>query len=392
MARRRRIKKNTAVKILIAVVVIVLIIAIALGIFYAVNPEKFNELKDKLFPTHPNSPGGEDGPAVQPTLVGTLEMTVIDIGQGDCIFLQFPDGQTMVMDAGSEFGSTNTYDQLAAHLDLRGIEGLDYVFITHSDYDHIRYMQDILEEYEVKNIYMPRVADDMSATWTKTVAAIEAETWTNEEGEQTPSSVFYTVGDFKIEGENWVMSCHSYLEEDYPNVKESSSAEIKNSVSPICFLEYADRTLVLTGDSNERNEEYLVERGVLNVDADVLKVGHHGSRTSTIQEFLDAVDCEYAIVSYGEDNEYGHPTPELMSRLQNYTDPTPDGDYNGYKYIYETAKDGNVTVYVDGNGALRIDCELTDDKDFTLNWGEAAEASAVEWLLPVRRFEVQLAA
>ena len=392
MARRRKIKKNTAVKILIAVVVIVLIIAIALGIFYAVNPEKFNELKDKLFPTHPNSPGGEDGPAVQPTLVGTLEMTVIDIGQGDCIFLQFPDGQTMVMDAGSEFGSTNTYDQLAAHLDLRGIEGLDYVFITHSDYDHIRYMQDILEEYEVKNIYMPRVADDMSATWTKTVAAIEAETWTNEEGEQTPSSVFYTVGDFKIEGENWVMSCHSYLEEDYPNVKESSSAEIKNSVSPVCFLEYADRTLVLTGDSNERNEEYLVERGVLNVDADVLKVGHHGSRTSTIQEFLDAVDCEYAIVSYGEDNEYGHPTPELMSRLQNYTDPTPDGDYNGYKYIYETAKDGNVTVYVDGNGALRVDCELTDDKDFTLNWGEAAEASAVEWLLPVRRFEVQLAA
>ena len=392
MARRRRIKKNTAVKILIAVVVIVLIIAIALGIFYAVNPEKFNELKDKLFPTHPNSPGGEDGPAVQPTLVGTLEMTVIDIGQGDCIFLQFPDGQTMVMDAGSEFGSTNTYDQLAAHLDLRGIEVLDYVFITHSDYDHIRYMQDILEEYEVKNIYMPRVADNMSKTWTKTVAAIEAETWTNEEGEQTPSSVFYTVGDFKIEGENWVMSCHSYLEEDYPNVKESSSAEIKNSVSPICFLEYADRTLVLTGDSNERNEEYLVERGVLNVDADVLKVGHHGSRTSTIQEFLDAVDCEYAIVSYGEDNEYGHPTPELMSRLQNYTDPTPDGDYNGYKYIYETAKDGNVSVYVAGNGALRIDCELTDDKDFTLNWGEAAEASAVEWLLPVRRFEVQLAA
>lgn len=392
MARRRRIKKNTAVKILIAVVVIVLIIAIALGIFYAVNPEKFNELKDKLFPTHPNSPGGEDGPAVQPTLVGTLEMTVIDIGQGDCIFLQFPDGQTMVMDAGSEFGSTNTYDQLAAHLDLRGIDNLDYVFITHSDYDHIRYMQDILEEYEVKNIYMPRVADDMSATWTKTVAAIEAETWTNEEGEQTPSSVFYTVGDFKIEGENWVMSCHSYLEEDYPNVKESSSAEIKNSVSPVCFLEYADRTLVLTGDSNERNEEYLVERGVLNVDADVLKVGHHGSRTSTIQEFLDAVDCEYAIVSYGEDNEYGHPTPELMSRLQNYADPTPDGDYNGYKYIYETAKDGNVTVYVDGNGALRIDCELTDDKDFTLNWGEVAEASAVEWLLPVRRFEVQLAA
>lgn len=385
MARRRKIKKHTARKIIIAVVVILLIVAIALGIFYAVAPEEFNALKEKLFPSEPSSPG------TQPTLEGTLEMTVIDIGQGDCIFLQFPDGQTMIMDAGSEFRSTNEYDQLTAHLTLRGIDSLDYVFITHSDYDHIRYMQDIFEDYEVKNIYMPRVADDMSATWTKTVAAIEEETWTNESGETVDSEIYYTVGDFVIQGEDWTMNCHSYLEDDYPSVKESSSAEVKNAVSPVCFLEYADRTIVLTGDSNERNEEYLLERGVLDKDADVLKVGHHGSRTSTIQEFLNAVDCEYAIVSYGEDNEYGHPTPELMSRLEDYTDVRPDNDYNGYKYIYETPKDGNVSVFVDGNGTLRIDCELTDDKDFTLNWGEVA-ASAAEWLLPSRRYEVGLAA
>ena len=383
MARRRKIKKHTASKIIIAVVVILLIVAIALGIFYAVAPDKFKEFVNRLFP--------EQDPPTQPTLEGTLEMTVIDIGQGDCIFLQFPDGQTMIMDAGSEFGSTNEYDQLTAHLTLRGIDSLDYVFITHSDYDHIRYMQDIFEDYEVKNIYMPRVADDMSATWTKTVAAIEEETWTNESGETVDSEIYYTVGDFVIQGEDWTMNCHSYLEDDYPSVKESSSAEVKNAVSPVCFLEYADRTIVLTGDSNERNEEYLLERGVLDKDADVLKVGHHGSRTSTIQGFLNAVDCEYAIVSYGEDNEYGHPTPELMSRLEDYMDVRPDNDYNGYKYVYETPKDGNVSVFVDGNGTLRIDCELTDDKDFTLNWGEVA-ASAADWLLPSRRYEVGLAA
>ena len=385
MARRRKIKKHTASKIIIAVVVILLIVAIALGIFYAVAPEEFNALKEKLFPSEPSSPG------IQPTLEGTLEMTVIDIGQGDCIFLQFPDGQTMIMDAGSEFGSTNEYDQLTAHLTLRGIDSLDYVFITHSDYDHIRYMQDIFEDYEVKNIYMPRVADDMSATWTKTVAAIEKETWTNESGETVDSEIYYTVGDFVIQGEDWTMNCHSYLEDDYPSVKESSSAEVKNAVSPVCFLEYADRTIVLTGDSNESNEEYLLERGVLDKDADVLKVGHHGSRTSSLQEFLNAVDCEYAVISYGEDNDYGHPTPELMSRLEDYTDVRPDNDYNGYKYVYETPKDGNVSVFVDGNGTLRIDCELTDDKDFTLNWGEVA-ASAADWLLPSRRYEVGLAA
>ena len=77
--------------------------------------------------------------------------------------------------------------------------------------------------------------------------------------------------------------------------------------------------------------------------------------------------------------------------MENYADRTADNDYNGYKYIYETPKDGNVSVYVDGNGTLRIDCELTDDKDFTLNWGEVA-ASAADWLLPSRRYEVGLAA
>ena len=393
MARRRRIKKNTAVKILIAVVVIVLIIAIALGIFYAVNPEKFNELKDKLFPAHPNSPGGEDGPAVQPTLVGTLEMTVIDIGQGDCIFLQFPDGQTMVMDAGTSKGGS--YASIEEYLQLRGVDYLDYVFITHTDQDHIRYMPDIFENYEVHNIYMPRITDEMitTQTWKEVLTAIDNEEYTDENGETVKSNIYYNVGDYKIEGTNWVMNCHSFLEEDYPGIDANwTNGHVKNGVSPICFLEYADRVIVLTGDSNDVNEPVLLERGVLDVDADVLKVAHHGAESSTCQEFLDAVDCEYAIISYGEGNSYKHPHSELMSRLQNYADPTPDGDYNGYKYIYETAKDGNVSVYVDGNGALRIDCELTDDKDFTLNWGEAAEASAVEWLLPVRRFEVQLAA
>ena len=145
----------------------------------------------------------------------------------------------------------------------------------------------------------------------------------------------------------------------------------------------------MTGDSNKRNEEYLFERGVLDVDADVLKVGHHGSKTSTMDYFLDEVDCEYAIVSYGAENEYGHPTPELMDRLENYRDKQPDDDYNGFKYIYETAKDGNVGVFIDGDGTLRIDCENTDDKDFSLAWG--AEAASLD-RAPVRRYEVELAA
>ena len=104
---------------------------------------------------------------------------------------------------------------------------------------------------------------------------------------------------------------------------------------------------------------------------------------------MDAVDCEYAIVSYGADNEYGHPTPELMGRLENYRDVSPDDDYNGFKYVYETAKDGNVSVFIDGDGTLRIDGEKTDDKDFSLAWGAAAASVYCrQW----RRYEVEIAA
>lgn len=305
MARRSKIKKHTASKIIIAVVVILLIVAIALGIFYAVAPEEFNALKEKLFPSEPSSPG------TKPTLEGTLEMTVIDIGQGDCIFLQFPDGQTMIMDAGSTKGGS--YTSIQEHLALRAVEYLDYVFITHTDQDHIKYLPDLFKEYDVRNVYMPYLQEGDITTdiWTETYEAIQNETYIDEEGNIANCQVHYNVGDYVVSGKDWEMNCHSYLEDHYPPVKDSSSSEVKNAVSPVCFLEYADRTIVLTGDSNESNEEYLLERGVLDKDADVLKVGHHGSRTSTIQEFLNAVDCEYAIVSYGEGNKYKHPHSEL---------------------------------------------------------------------------------
>lgn len=382
MARRRKIKKHTASKIIIAVVVILLIVAIALGIFYAVAPDKFKEFVNRLFP--------EQDPPTQPTLEGTLEMTVIDIGQGDCIFLQFPDGQTMIMDAGSTKGGS--YTSIQEHLALRAVEYLDYVFITHTDQDHIKYLPDLFKEYDVRNVYMPYLQEGDITTdiWTETYEAIQNETYIDEEGNIANCQVHYNVGDYVVSGKDWEMNCHSYLEDDYPILKNADGHK-KNAVSPVCFLEYADRIIVLTGDSNDENEPYLLKRGVLNVDADILKVAHHGARSSTSQEFLDAVDCEYAIISYGEDNTYQHPHSELMQRLENYADRTADNDYNGYKYVYETPKDGNVSVFVDGNGTLRIDCELTDDKDFTLNWGEVA-ASAADWLLPSRRYEVGLAA
>lgn len=375
-------------KLVIAIAVIVVVLIIALLAVYFIKPEIYEPLLEMLGikkPDNDNKPGLSDG---------TLQMTVIDVGQGDCIFIAFPDGKTMIMDAGTELGTPSRESDIAQVLDNLQIKAIDYLFITHSDYDHVRYAASLLEKYEFRNIYIPKVAEDMSATWTKTIQAAKAEKYTD--GEQSKSaSVNYNVGAYTISGQAWNMRCYSYDEQDYPSVKKSSSALVKNAVSPICLLEYAGRTIVLTGDSNERNEPYLIDKGHFdNVDADVLKVAHHGSKTSTCEEFLDKVDCEYAIVSYGEGNDYGHPTPELMGRLEDYRDVRADNDYDGFKYVYETAKDGNVNVYIDGDGTLRIDCENSDDKDFSLKYNERALVSitgggAHVIIAPSRKREVE---
>lgn len=388
---RRADNKKRRVAIAVTLIAIVVVLVIALLTVYFVRPQLYDALRDLLSGKGDGSgnqgndgssqndgsgnQGDGSGDGLTPGLSdGTLHMTVVDVGQGDCIFTVLPDGKTMLMDAGTELGKASREDDIKQVIDGFGIKAIDYLFITHSDYDHIRYLGALLAKYEFKKIYMPRVARDMSATWTKTLEAIESETYTDGDA-KVPAERIYNIGAYTVEGEAWRMRCFSYSEEDYPSVKKSSAAHIKNAVSPICLLEYAGRTIVLTGDSNERNEPYLLGKGYFDdIDADVLKVAHHGSRTSTCDEFLDAVDCEYAVISYG-DNDYGHPTPELMGRLDGYTDVKPDGDYDGFKYVYETAKDGNVNIYVDGDGTLRVDCEIGDGKDFSEAYASVAIVS-----------------
>ncbi|MDE6550455.1 MAG: MBL fold metallo-hydrolase [Clostridia bacterium] len=391
--RGKSSSRNRNIALTVALVAIVLILVISLLAVYFVKPEFYDSLRDKLGlgkgeegtnvgGDDSSDIGGNDGSdtggdsgsdtggdngSVAPGLSdGTLHMTVVDVGQGDCIFMVLPDGKTMLMDAGTELGKPSHESDIMQVIDAFSVTAIDYLFITHSDYDHIRYICALLEKYEFRQIYMPKVADDMSGTWTKTVAAIDSEKYTDDGGNKVSAERKYNVGSYVIEGDAWRMRCFSYSEDDYPSVKKSSSALVKNAVSPICLLEYAGRTIVLTGDSNERNEPYLLGKGYFsNIDADVLKVAHHGSKTSTCDDFLDAVDCEYAVISYGDGNSYGHPTPELMGRLEDYKDVLPDGDYDGFKYVYETAKDGNVSIFIDGDGTLRVDCESSDDKDFT---------------------------
>lgn len=350
-AARRSGKKNK--KLWLALVVVILIIAIALGVLYFVRPDVLQTVLSLIFP--PETPQKPDNTTVTGDI---LSVQILDIGQGDCIYIEFPDGQNMIMDIGSEFRTTSPWDAIDGALQEDEVENIDYLFITHGDYDHIRDAKKLLDNYEVENIYMPLEKAQDSATWLNLLEAAREETYTDESGAVRTAAYHENVGVFAISGENWVMNCYTYDLEDYP--EGNDDPERINSVSPICLLEYAGRTIVLTGDSNEMNEEYLLGKGYFGeVDADVLKVAHHGSYSSTTEAFLDAIDAEFAVISTSGTEEdpherYTHPDPRLMQRLRDYSDVTPDGDHDGFREIYITAEVGTVTVLVGENGGLNI--------------------------------------
>ena len=388
----RRKKKLSKGKIIFLVVLVLVVIAALVALWYfrpdviqgviaSIGAGKEEADTDKGGDTTEGGekPGGDENPGKpdNPYVEGdTLEMTVLDIGQGDCIYIAFPDGTNMMMDIGSEFGSTSPWNHADEFLKEKNVTTIDYLFITHGDYDHIRDAKKLIDNYEIKSFYMPLDKAQDSSTWLKLLDAARAETYTDENGNTVDSAYNNNVGEFTISGENWEMKCYSFDEADYP---EGTNAEKINAVSPICLLEYAERTIVLTGDANEMTEEYVLAKGYLDgIDTDVLKVGHHGSKSSTTQAFLDEIDAEFAIISTSgtreEPNEkYTHPNPDLLKRLDSYVDAVPDADYNGFREIYITASDGDITVTIGENGGINITASEAPDK----NYGEVQVAAVI---------------
>ena len=377
----KRKKKLSKGKIIFLVVAVLIIVAALVALWYF-KPDVLNGIiasltqKDDLS-EQTGGIGTGTGQEDNPYVTGdTLQMTVLDIGQGDCIYIAFPDGKNMVMDIGSEFGSTSPWEHANEFLQERNVTQIDYLFITHGDYDHIRDAKKLLDNYEIKSLYMPLEKAQDSNTWLDLLEAAENETYTDGNGNKVEAAYNNNVGAYTISGENWEMKCYSFDEADYPS---GTNAEKINAVSPICLLEYAERTIVLTGDANEMTEEYVLSKGYLdNIDTDILKVGHHGSKSSTTQAFLDKIDAEFAIISTSGTREkpqekYTHPNPDLLARLDNYTDAVPDADFNGFRQVYITGSDGDITVTIGENGGINITASEAADK----NYGEVQVAAVI---------------
>lgn len=337
-------KKNP--KLLIAIVAIVVTAAIIVGTLYIVKPEWFR------------------GPMPES---GQLVVHYIDIGQGDCIYVAFPDGTDMLIDCGSEKGRKEYETSAISDLKELNPDGkIDRVMATHSDTDHISYLDEVLLEFQVGNVYMPNIRSnnldksvkvgDLDASKLKKFTdkdTIDTERYTEffiAALSEPNCNITLNIGKYEIRGQDYTFTfyCLSQEEWDSRSLKTKagySDATQINAVSPIGILEYAGRRLVFTGDSNESNEKYYCETYPY-VDCDVLKVAHHGSKGSSSNKFLEHVTCEYAVISAGG-KSYGHPEQETLDRLK----------ANGIQKIHRTDKCGNVVLTVSHTGEMAFSCE-----------------------------------
>lgn len=256
----------------------------------------------------------------------------IDVGQGDCALVQFPDGKNMMIDTGESSSKNN----LLRYLDSLEIKQIDYLFLTHPDSDHIGNAVTIFEMYDVVKVYLPPIYSNYDVEnglvdSSKNYVVKKTASWSNvvkaayKEKETTLKDMIYNEMDDKIVGvDNESLETPNVIYEVYiypPALSELGSSDW-NAYSPFVLIKIGGTKFMFTGDADKSDEEKFLDSHSSEVgsnffDCSVMKVGHHGANTSTGEALLSAVKPEYAIISCGKGNKYNHPRPETLEMIKN---------------------------------------------------------------------------
>lgn len=239
-----------------------------------------------------------------------LKVHFLDVGQGDSIFIELPTNETILIDASIKDAS----NKIINYLREENVSKIDYVFATHPHSDHIGGMSAVIKAFDIGQIYMPK-----AVTTTKTY-----------------ENLLLTIKDKNLKiktakaGNTIIDTDDLKLVVLAPN---QDSYESLNNYSIVLKLTYKEKSFLFTGDAETLSEKEITG----DVEADVLKVGHHGSRTSTSQAFLNKVNPSYAVISVGLNNDYKHPHQEVIDRLEK----------KNIK-IYRTDQNGDIMFTTDG--------------------------------------------
>lgn len=260
--------------------------------------------------------GGPTGPDPSLPTTGEAKVYVIDVGQGESILITTPE-TSMLIDA----GENDKGDEVLDFIDALGLDKIDYALATHPHSDHIGGLDTVLDNIEVGEVLFGEVPDEIIPT-TKTYADVLDAIERN----NVPLSL-------ALPGDEYDLGCGAVVTVLGPISQEVTQL---NNTSVVCRLDFGETSFLFNGDQEAPMERLLVEHRAA-LDCDVMTMGHHGSSTSSTQEYVEAVSPQYATISCGKGNKYGHPNREVLELLE-----------EEHIEYYRTDLSGNITFSSNG--------------------------------------------
>ncbi len=400
MAKKQ--KKQNKKQLLVYFVVLVIIVAVVLAVFYVSNGYKFDF---GFLEKESDSDSASTSASVSHSEVDDirdLKIYFLDIGQGDCIFIELPDGKNMLIDTGDNRNAGKAViDKYLTDENGEKVK-IDYCVATHPDSDHIGLMPYVYKEYNILKSYRPYVYSENKQAPNLPDGLNEGKKIKNSSNiyyeyiksvydEQTPWEFFKDDSDFTNRFYDKNKEEYEYtVDFEMPYAATLNGYgyfTTPNDFSAVIMLEYADRKVLFTGDIEYETGKKGAEQSFIRefadlsymVDCDVLKVAHHGSDSSTSEEFLKLVKPEYSVISCGLSNKHAHP---LKSTLNNLT--------NANSKIYRTDLQGTIVLTINSKGEMTFE-KQTDAYDYMLlDDGDTIKAYETEHKDEIENFKKSL--
>lgn len=237
---------------------------------------------------------------------GDVSVHFIDVGQGDCQLIKSGSKNVLI-----DCGEKDYFSQVIQYLKAQKVKRLDYVIVTHPHSDHGGGMSYILDEFEIETVIIPKIKDELIPNTTAYMRFLKVISRKKINLEYAEPNKTYSLDKSEL-------SILAPLKE-YDDL---------NNYSIVAKLVHNDNSFLFTGDMEEEAEEDLLKSGT-DISADVLKAAHHGSSSSTSEDFLEKVNPKYAVIEVGSPNDYGHPHKSVINRLNDIGAAVYRTDYNG---------------------------------------------------------------